>query len=123
MRPGKRFIYYLGLIDSESARCSGIVRDLLHFSRQSRGIRSEFQVNGLIERVLDFVRFRLDSQEIKARTELAPDLPLITGDQSQIEQCLLNLIFNAADAMPDGGELVIRTSQARAVAVRRSGSR
>lgn len=109
----KRFIYYLGLIDSESARCSGIVRDLLHFSRQSRTIRSEFQVNGLIERVLDFVRFRLDSQAIRARTDLAPDLPLITGDQSQIEQCLLNLVFNAADAMPDGGELVIRTSQAR----------
>lgn len=106
----ERFIYYLGLIDSESARCSGIVRDLLHFSRQSRGIRSEFQVNGLIERVLDFVRFRLDSQEIKVKTELAPALPLMIGDQSQIEQCLLNLIFNAADAMPDGGELVLRTS-------------
>lgn len=109
----ERFIYYLGLIDSESARCSGIVRDLLHFSRQARGIRSEFQVNALIERVLDFVHFRLDSQEIKARTELDPDLPLIAGDQSQIEQCLLNLIFNAADAMPGGGELVLRTSQLR----------
>lgn len=106
----ERFIYYLGLIDSESARCSGLVRDLLHFSRQSKGIRSQFQVNGLIERVLDFVRYRLDSQQIKTRTELAPDLPLITGDRSQIEQCLLNLVFNAADAMPDGGELVLRTS-------------
>ena len=109
----KKFIYYLDLIDSESARCSGIVRDLLHFSRQAKGIRSRFQVNALIERVLDFVRFRLDSQEIKARTELDPDLPVITGDQSQIEQCLLNLIFNAADAMPDGGELVLRTSRQR----------
>lgn len=109
----ERYIYYLGLIDSESARCSGIVRDLLHFSRQSRGIRNSFQVNGLIERVLDFVRYRLDAQEIEARVELAPDLPLITGDQSQIEQCLLNLIFNAADAMPDGGALVLRTSRVR----------
>ncbi len=106
----ERFIYYLDLIDSESARCSGIVRDLLHFSRQAKGARSEFQINGLIQRVLDFVRFRLDSQSIKARTELAQDLPLITGDQSQIEQCLLNLVFNAADAMAEGGELVLRTS-------------
>ncbi|MDR3556202.1 MAG: ATP-binding protein [Syntrophobacteraceae bacterium] len=108
----QRYIYYLGLIDSESARCSTIVRDLLHFSRQARGVRSQFQVNGLIARVLDFVRFRLDSQEITARTELAPDLPVIVGDPSQIEQCLLNLIFNAADAMPEGGELLLRTSRA-----------
>ena len=107
----ERFIYYLSLIDSESARCSGIVRDLLHFSRQTRGIRSEFQLNELIERALHFVRFRLDSQTIKARTELDGDLPRMVGDQSQIEQCLLNLIFNAVDAMPDGGELVLRTSR------------
>ena len=53
----EKFIYYLGLIDSESARCSGIVRDLLHFSRQSRGIRSEFQLNELIERARGFRPF------------------------------------------------------------------
>ena len=109
----EKFIYYLGLIASESARCSGIVRDLLHFSRQAKGIRSEFQLNGLIERALHFVRFRLESPAIKVRTELDGDLPLMVGDQSQIQQCLLNLIFNAVDAMPDGGELVLRTSRDR----------
>ncbi len=106
----QKYIYYLGLIESEAARCSTIVRDLLHFSRQAKGSRSEFEINALIERVLDFVRFRLDSQQILVKTELAPALPLLIGDQSQIEQCLLNLIFNAADAMPDGGELILRTS-------------
>src|SRR5208283_1886003 len=53
----EKFIYYLGLIDSESARCSGIVSDLLHFSRQAKGIRSDFQLNELIEKALNFVRF------------------------------------------------------------------
>ncbi len=105
-----KFIYYLSLIDSESARCSGIVRDLLHFARQTRGIRSEFQLNELIEKAVHFVRFRLDSQKIEARTELDPGLPPMMGDQSKVEQCLLNLIFNAIDAMPDGGELALRTS-------------
>ena len=38
----------------------------------------------------------------------------MVGDQSRIQQCLLNLIFNAVDAMPDGGELVLRTSWDRA---------
>ncbi|MGO8944844.1 MAG: sensor histidine kinase, partial [Syntrophobacteraceae bacterium] len=110
----KKFIYYLSLIDSESARCSGIVKDLLHFSRQAKGIRSDFQLNELIEKALDFVHFRFDSQGIRARTELDGDLPRMVGDQSQIEQCLLNLIFNAVDAMPDGGELTLRTSWDRA---------
>jgi len=105
-----KFIYYLSLIDSESARCSGIVRDLLHFARQTKGIRCEFQLNELIEKAIHFVRFRLDSQKIEARTELDPGLPRMMGDQSKVEQCLLNLIFNAIDAMPDGGELVLRTS-------------
>ena len=110
----ERFIYYLSLIDSESARCSGIVSGLLHFSRQTKGIRSDFQLNELIEKALDFVRFRLDSQGVSTRTELDGDLPRMVGDQSQIQQCLLNLIFNAVDAMPDGGELVLRTSRDRA---------
>ena len=110
----ERFIYYLSLIDSESARCSGIVSDLLHFSRQAKGIRSDFQLNELIEKALDFVRFRLDSQGVSTRTELDGDLPRMVGDQSQIQQCLLNLIFNAVDAMPDGGELALRTSWDRA---------
>jgi two-component system NtrC family sensor kinase len=106
----EKFIYYLSLIDSESARCSGIVKDLLRFSRQTKGTRIDFELNELIEKALHFVRFRLDSQAISARTELDADLPRMVGDQSQIEQCLLNLIFNAIDAMPDGGELVLRTS-------------
>jgi signal transduction histidine kinase len=110
----KKFIYYLSLIDSESARCSEIVRDLLHFSRQTKGLRNDFQLNELIEKALHFVRFRLDSQGISARTELDGHLPRMVGDQSQIEQCLLNLIFNAVDAMPDGGELTLRTSWDRA---------
>ena len=110
----ERFIYYLGLIDSESARCSGIVSGLLDFSRQAKGIRSDFQLNELIEKALVFVRFRLDSQGVSTRTELDGDLPRMVGDQSRIQQCLLNLIFNAVDAMPDGGELVLRTSWDRA---------
>lgn len=110
----EKFIYYLSLIDSESARCSEIVKDLLHFSRQTKGVRNHFQLNELVEKALYFVRFRFDSQGISILTELDADLPLMVGDQSQITQCLLNLIFNAVDAMPDGGELTLRTSWDRA---------
>ena len=106
----EKFLYYLNLISTESARCSGIVSDLLHFSRQSKGTRNLFQLNELIEKAVRFIHFRLDSQSVTIRTEMDRELPLIHGDQSQIQQCLLNLIFNALDAMPDGGDLVVRTA-------------
>lgn len=109
----EKFLYYLNLISTESARCSGIVSDLLHFSRQAKGIRNHFQLNELIEKAVRFIHFRLDSQGIAIQTELESELPLVHGDQSQIQQCLLNLMFNALDAMPDGGDLVIRTSRDR----------
>jgi len=109
----EKFLYYLNLISTESARCSGIVSDLLHFSRQTKGMRSHFQLNELIEKAVRFIHFRLDSQRIAIRTELDSEIPPVHGDQSQIQQCLLNLMFNALDAMPDGGELVVSTAMDR----------
>ena len=85
------------------------MRDLLHFSRQSKGVRTIFQLNELIEKAVHFIGFRLDSQKIKVHTELDEALPEMVGDQSQIQQCLLNLYFNAMDAMPEGGTLSLKT--------------
>ncbi|MGC9963926.1 MAG: ATP-binding protein [Syntrophobacteraceae bacterium] len=104
-----RFIYYLNLISTESVRCSGIVRDLLQFSRQSRGARVFFQLNETVSKAIHFIGFRLEAQNIQVQTRLCEELPQLIGDQSQIQQCLLNLLFNAIDAMPDGGELAVST--------------
>jgi len=49
-------------------------------------------------------------ENVELRTRLAPDLPLIKADRSQIEQVLMNLVVNARDSMPDGGELEIETA-------------
>ena len=46
---------------------------------------------------------------IQSRTELAPDLPTIPGIESEIREALINLVFNAVDAMPEGGILTLRT--------------
>jgi CheY-like chemotaxis protein len=46
---------------------------------------------------------------IQVRAELAPDLPAIMGADNEIREALINLIFNAVDAMPDGGPLTLRT--------------
>jgi CheY-like chemotaxis protein len=74
------------------------------------------QVNDLVPQVLDLTRARWSdmSQErgvvINMITELEPALPTIMGVESEIREALINLILNAADAMPAGGTLTLRTS-------------
>jgi signal transduction histidine kinase/ActR/RegA family two-component response regulator len=73
------------------------------------------QLNGLIKQVMDLSRARWSDMPlqrgivIKMATELAPDPPAILGVESEIREALINLIFNAVDAMPDGGTLTLRT--------------
>ena len=59
------------------------------------------------------MRHKLANQNIKLVRELAPDLPLVMGDAPQLEQAFLNLILNAAEAMPEGGTLAIKSRAVR----------
>jgi PAS domain S-box-containing protein len=74
------------------------------------------QANDLVPQVLSLTRARWSdmAQErgvmIKTISELEPSLPTIMGVESEIREALINLILNAADAMPDGGTLTLRTS-------------
>jgi signal transduction histidine kinase len=52
----------------------------------------------------------MELQNIAIDKKLDPQLPEITGDYNQIQQCIMNVIFNAMEAMPDGGKLTLRTS-------------
>jgi PAS domain S-box-containing protein len=73
------------------------------------------QLNELAQQVVDLTRARwndLPQQRgvvIEMRTEFASDLPEIIGAESEIREALINLVFNAADAMPTGGTLTLRT--------------
>ncbi len=109
----EKFSYYLNLIGTESARCSAIVSDLLSFSRQQRAVRVPIQLNELILKIHAFVSHRLEMQKIASVLDLAPELPPILGDERQIHQCLLNVILNAIESMPDGGKLTISTARNR----------
>jgi PAS domain S-box-containing protein len=76
---------------------------------------SPMDLNDLAKQVLDLTRARWSDmpQEkgivVHMRTELEPDLPLVPGIESEIREALTNLIFNAVDAMPEGGTLTVRT--------------
>jgi CheY-like chemotaxis protein/anti-sigma regulatory factor (Ser/Thr protein kinase) len=72
-------------------------------------------LNKLAQQVLPLTRARWSDMPqqrgivVTTATELAPDLPLIMAAESEIREALTNLVFNAVDAMPEGGRLTIRT--------------
>lgn len=103
----EKFERYLGLVESEISRCSKIVSNLLAFSRKSRMEFSEVDINALLERSIMLSRHKLTLQNIRIETKLDAGFPRIWGDTNQIQQCIVNLIFNAIDAMPDGGTLTL----------------
>jgi PAS domain S-box-containing protein len=76
-------------------------------------------MNAIVKQVVDLTRARWSDMAqqrgiaIEMRTELAPDLPAIMGADHEIREALTNLIFNAVDAMPDGGLLILRTRLAQ----------
>lgn len=106
----QKFNKYLELMESEVSHCSDIVSNLLAFSRKSKLEFGDVNINDLLQKCIILSDHKLTLQSIQIKTELYPEIPKITGDFNQLQQCILNLIFNAADAMPDGGLLTIKSS-------------
>jgi PAS domain S-box-containing protein len=107
---GEQFKYYLHLIDTEAARCSTIVSGLLSFSRQQKTEYKYFELNDLIQKVVFLFDHKMQAGRVRLSLELAAELPQILGDPGQVQQCLINLLFNGMEAMPGGGQLTMRTS-------------
>jgi CheY-like chemotaxis protein len=86
-----------------------------HRQREEQMVLATVQLNELVPQVVELTRARwndIPQQRgvmIELRTELAPALPAIMGAQNEIREALTNLVFNAVDALPDGGRLIIRT--------------
>jgi len=111
--PGRvpEFRRYLTLISSETGRVGRIVSDLLAFSRRSKPQRTDADLNKLISTTLTLVAHKLKLNNVTAAADLAADLPPVFCDPSQIQQVLVNLALNGAEAThgKGGGELVFRT--------------
>ncbi|MBI4798754.1 MAG: PAS domain S-box protein [Desulfarculus sp.] len=101
---------YLEEIEQAVERGSQLVRSLLSHGRQLPASSQAVDINQTVERAAELLG-RTIPKMIDIRLDLAPALPLILGDQAQLEQVLLNLGANARDAMPGGGLIAIATSQ------------
>ncbi|QTA84106.1 hybrid sensor histidine kinase/response regulator [Desulfonema magnum] len=103
----KKFRQYLDLVVNETSRCSQIVSSLLTFSRKSSPAFGDIQVDELLHRCVLMSQHKLELNNIRLVHRVAPDIPRIKGDFNQLQQCVINLIFNAMDAMPKGGSLTL----------------
>jgi signal transduction histidine kinase len=94
----------LQTIQQQIARISKIIQTLLNMARPRRRRRTPVVLGPLIETSLAFVREKLARRDIQVKATLQ-DAPSVIGDPERLQQLFLNLFLNAADAMPDGGEL------------------
>jgi len=111
--PGREadFRKYLGLISSETARVGRIVSDLLAFSRRSKPQRAPADLNKLVRTTIGLADHKLKLINSEVVLLLQEDLPPVECDSSQIQQVILNLVLNGAQAMQPrgGGKLTVRT--------------
>jgi two-component system NtrC family sensor kinase len=99
----------LDMIIRETSRCKTIVNDLLNFSRQNEVLAQDTSLNALLEELAQEASKQELYEEIDLTCDLDPDLPTIQADPLQLRQVFLNLMNNAAEAMPEGGRLTLRT--------------
>ncbi len=98
-------------IRQQAERAAALTRQLLAFARRQMIEPRSMDLNQSVTEVLSLLEKVLGS-DIAIESSLAPNLPAVRADPTQIEQVLMNLCLNARDAMPEGGRLVIETQGA-----------
>ena len=108
------------IIGEKIEHLNKIVDQILDFARTTEPDLAPVNLDGLVDELGLLVRHKLKNQNINLIRQLAPQLPRVMGDAAQLEQVFLNLILNAAEAMPRGGSLTVTS---RAVYLPRSAAK
>ncbi len=101
----------IDLIEAELHRCKSILRGMLNYARVPENEKTMTDVNAIIRELLSLVKYQTEYKKKIAITEdLAPHLPSISAVPGQLRQVFMNIIVNALQSMPGGGDLGISTS-------------
>lgn len=104
----------LEMVMREARRARDVVRRLLDFARQSESTRARSSMNEVIQDIVALTRHLIHTTGVELELDLQDNLPWVLVDSNQMKQVLLNLVHNALQAMPAGGEMkIVSRSAAR----------
>ncbi len=99
----------LELIHNAALGAKNIVESLLLFARQEKPRKEPCDVNEMLRVALDLVSPSFRTSFVEVKMDLHKELPKVMADRHQVEQVLVNIIKNAFEAMPGGGEIIIKS--------------
>jgi two-component system, NtrC family, sensor kinase len=101
----------LDVIVRETVRCRGIIRGLLDFSRPTAPARKPMDLDEVVRRAVSVVMTQLSLHHVDLSLDLAENLPTVLADANQIQQVVVNLLLNAADAIGTEGGTIRATTR------------
>jgi two-component system sensor histidine kinase HydH len=102
----------LKAVKGEVDRIARIVKSLLDFARPENNRMALINLSSVIEQTVSLIDKEFLSKNIKIKKELSRNLSSVIGSEDQLKQVFLNLLVNARDSMPDGGEINITARNA-----------
>lgn len=104
----KKFKETMQVLEQETARLDRIIKNFLKATRQKPPEFKVGNIQDLLEEALNFFELEFKESKIKVKTEFARNVPNFLFDRDKLYQAFLNIIKNAVEAMPKGGELWIK---------------
>ncbi len=105
----EKLLSRIKIISEQIIKCQKTIRNLLDFSRKSTCEKKICNIHHLINNTLLLVEHRLKIHKINLHKTFDEDVPPLLVDGNQIQQVILNLVNNAVDALPQGGDMFIET--------------
>ena len=109
--PRRRSLKRVRTLQAEVGRLEGILEAFLGFARGGSVNRKPEDLTRIVREVLEFVEPENEAAGIRQHADLLAGIPLVLCDEVQVKQAVINLLVNARQAMPDGGELLVRSTR------------
>jgi signal transduction histidine kinase len=97
------------VVPRELERVQAVIEDMMELARPANVHREPVNLNDVLSQVLELFENQVAAQNIKISREYALDLPFCMADRKRLHRCFSNLVSNAIQSMPSGGDLTLRT--------------
>ncbi len=104
---GTKLLRYIERVQAATERCAQVVSALLAFGRQTKGDRHLIDLSDVVRSTLELVGHKLHLANVSVALDLPATELRVNANANQLGQVILNLVLNAAGAMPEGGELTV----------------